>query len=162
MTGSDRMSLRSFAGFVRAGSRSRLTLVRQAYNICSSEYVPYQDPYRPLRTAIVKMHMQNLGPEVLEDAVESTANSRQRTALREAAADYLSWLDGRQPETFPVAAGDWRYDNAQVRVNPEIGLVPRRDALHHEAALPQVLKGIGRGRDDHDARHEVLPWDGRL
>ncbi|MGB4441673.1 MAG: hypothetical protein WBJ62_05555 [Coriobacteriia bacterium] len=122
MNSRERFTLRRFAEYV-VRPVQRPTLISTHRQALETGYRPIYDPYRFLIRAIVHMHEQGLPPESLEAAVERERSSRQRNVIGEAMTDYVGWVAAADiTGCFPVAATDWRCEEACVRVNPEVGL----------------------------------------
>jgi hypothetical protein len=120
----ERVSLRRFARYVVSSRAQRRSLVLEQRRLVETEWSPITDPYRFLINAIGRMHENDLGLEALDEAVNRERAPRRRSTIREAAGDYAAWLGQAGPvASFPAVAGDWAFENARVRVNPELGLI---------------------------------------
>lgn len=120
----ERVSLRRFAQYALATGAQRRVMVADHRETVGTEWSPITDPYRFLIQAVVRMHETGGGTSALDDAIDRERTERRRGVIRDAAGDYVAWLDQAGTVSyFPVVATTWVCRNACVRVNPELGLV---------------------------------------
>lgn len=133
MNGRERMPLRTFATYCQVGAGERTELVRVCKIQSTTPWSPLSDPYRRLIRTIQAVHAEGRPISDIEKAVRAERDPKRRQTISEAAAAYEEWLGDVDAECFPVAPTNWVVADAQVRVNPELGLVI--DGVRHLVKL---------------------------
>lgn len=109
------VALTYFTDFVAAsGLLSRFNVVRDTLGVGF-------DYWLELRRALVAMHRDGCGLQVVFDAVENAGDRSEN--FRESADAYLSWIFGKKVAWFQPTERCWETPQLRVTVNPELGLV---------------------------------------
>lgn len=118
-----RVSLTTFVDFSLSIGPSRITHVRDAKAMYTAGYDPARDYWRGLRQGIVDMHKRAMPHEHLV-AVGQSQKVRKQSNYFSAASMYITWLEKQSVKGFfEPPDGLWTYEQLQVLINPEVGLV---------------------------------------
>jgi hypothetical protein len=127
------ISLTTFVDFVLASGTPRLTCIRNAKAMYSTEYHPPFDFYKQLREFIIEMHSAGKPASALDRFVVSNANAKKAATYRECVASYKKLMGSRPIEWTGSEAAKWEIGDLSVKVNPELGL--RIDGVNHVVKL---------------------------
>lgn len=110
----------SFIDFVLTSGTGKLTQVKQ---LKQGQNERVTDFYRPLREAIVDMHVTGLDTAVLDGLVETLIDPREKRIFPKLVEGYKKFLRQGKMTWFEPPLRDYPLGPLSVRVNPEVGLL---------------------------------------
>lgn len=132
--------------FSKSG-RPKATKVKQIKY--REEYHPATDYYRNFRNALIEVHSSGKGRNALDGIVPSLTDQKKIHNYRELVDAYKKFWGRKNIEWFNPPRGSYLYNEVEVTVNPELGLVID--------GRPTVVKLYLKGDEIHKAQIELVP-----
>jgi hypothetical protein len=129
-----KISFTHFVDFVLKAGTPKLTGVKE---LKENKDNRHSDFYKPLREAIVDMHMQGGDEDELDDFLDTLEHERERRIFPALVAGYRKFLGSRDMAWFDPGSAKYRLGHLKININPELGLVID--------GVPHVIKMYFRG-----------------
>lgn len=140
------VSLNDFVAFISATPTTRIAVTRQIKSRDNQPYDIRKDYYKRLREAIISLEKGSLSVEQFENLPNLQRDLKKKTGFVAPVINYVEWRDTSKPSNSTRVAGDWRYANLIVKLNPEISL--RIDGVLHHTKLNFKTEPVPQSRSD--------------
>jgi hypothetical protein len=118
------ISLTDFIGFVNKMGSAKLSHVRKIKD--RPEYEHYMDFYKPIREAILKLHKNYEGKEVLDTLLSHLSDDKKKNNYPALINGYKKFLGRKKFEWVKPPKKDWKVGDVIITVNPELGLEEKK------------------------------------
>lgn len=118
------ISLTDFIGFVNKMGSAKLSHVRKIKD--RPEYEHYMDFYKPIREAILKLHKNNEGKDVLDTLLSHLSDDKKKNNYPALINGYKKFLGRKKFEWVKPPKKDWKVGDVVITVNPELGLEEKK------------------------------------
>lgn len=116
-----KISLADFVDIVSKSGTPKATKVAQVKN--RPPYNPATDFYKQLRDKIIDTHLNNRDKQYLIDSIEALPNLKKAAHYQAILNGYTTWWGKKKLEWFSPPSDVFSYNNIDVNVNPELGII---------------------------------------
>lgn len=116
-----KISLTDFIDFVNKSGNSKLTKVRQIKQ--RKPYHPSTDFYKDLREGIIANHEEAGNKSSLDNILKELTNEKKTSNYEAALLGYKKFWGNKKLVWFTPASTNWKINDVEVKINPELGLM---------------------------------------
>lgn len=117
-----KLTLTDFTDIAANSLARKVSKLREVKARSVDPYSPAKDFYKKIRERIVVVHRNHSGQEELEALLFGVSDPKKRKRFSLLIPAYRKWLGKRQFNWFLPPSSVYRYREAEVSVNPELGL----------------------------------------
>lgn len=114
------ISLTDFIDYVSKVGSSKFSKVNQIFS--RDEYHPAFDFWKLLREGIIEFHEQNKNKAELDKILNQLTDKKKINRYPTLINSYKSFLGRKKIEWFEPPSKDWKKDDLEIKLNPELGL----------------------------------------
>lgn len=112
----------TFIDYLIASGSTRISVVRRARKMYSSDYNPAFDFWRLFRKAVEEMHRGDLGKGHLDFLHTNLSDKNKRNSYRKNILGYKKWMGRKKIDWIGSVKSSWRSGDLNVNINPELNV----------------------------------------
>lgn len=115
-----KISLTDFIDFVSSVGTTKFSIVKKISK--RGYYHPAFDFWKPLREAIIELHQEGGNKNDLDKIMKGITDKNKQNRYPELISQYKSFLGRKETKWFEPPFEEWKHDDLNIRLNPELGL----------------------------------------